>query len=212
MSTKRISTAAALTSGLRVVTALTLGVIATGIGARSLSAQSSTAGSAVPIPPVLKVFDPSFIDTTAHACRDFFAFANGAWLKRDTIPPAFSTSGVGKDMTDANELVVRSVLDEAMASRRTEPANSTRAKLGTFYATCMDSTLAEQQGVSPIRAQLDSISAIATRTELVRQIGELQKAGVGALFEFGPGADPKDADHYIAWVSQGGLGMPDRDY
>ena len=164
------------------------------------------------VPPALKVFDPSFINTSAHACTDFFAYANGAWLKRDTIPAAFSTSGVSKDMTDRNELVVRSVLEQAMAARHTEPANSTRAKLGTFYASCMDSTAAERQGATPIKAQLASIAAITNRSSLVAQIGTLQKEGVTVLFRFGPSADPKDADHYIAWVSQGGLGMPDRDY
>ena len=180
--------------------------------ARIAGAQTSGRTQYAIIPPALKVFDPSFIDTSAHACNDFFAFANGAWLKRDTIPAAFSTSGVGKDMTDRNELVVRSVLDDAMAARHTEPANSTRAKLGTFYASCMDSTMAEKQGDTPIRANLASIAAIGTRSELMTQIGALQKKGVTALFDFGPGADPKDANHYIAWVSQGGLGMPDRDY
>lgn len=174
-----------------------------------LHAQKS---SAVPIPPPLKVFDPSYMDTTVHACRDFFAFANGGWLKRDTIPAAFSSSGVSKDMTDRNELVVRSVLDDAMAARHSQPANSTKAKLGTFYASCMDSTAAEKAGISPISGQLAAISKISSRSELVTEIGRLQREGVDALFRFDPNADPKDADHYIAWVAQGGLGMPDRDY
>ena len=78
--------------------------------------------------PALKVFDPSYIDKSANACQDFFAFANGAWIKRDTIPAAFSSSGVSKDMTDRNELVVRSVLDEAMASRHSKSASSDRCK------------------------------------------------------------------------------------
>ena len=188
--------------------ALMLVTIASCLTTHPLSAQSV----AEPIPAALKVFDPSYIDTTSHACRDFFTFANGAWLKRDTIPAAFSTSGVGKEMTDRNELVVRSVLDEAMAARHSVPINSTRAKLGTFYASCMDSTLAEKQGFSPIRSQLTNISRLKTRVALVEEIGALQKSGVTALFDFGPSANPKDADHYIAWVSQGGLGMPDRDY
>jgi len=165
----------------------------------------------VPIPP-LKVFDPAYMDTTVHACRDFFAFANGGWLKRDTIPAAFSSSGVTKDMSDRNQLVVRSVLDDAMASRHSEPANSTKAKLGTFYASCMDSTLAEKQGIEPINAQLAAIAAVNSRPALVSEIGALQRVGVNVVFNFGPSADPKDAAHYIAWVSQGGLGMPDRDY
>ncbi|HEY8311059.1 MAG TPA: M13 family metallopeptidase [Gemmatimonadaceae bacterium] len=197
---------------LRTLSAFTLLIAALCAVSRVSEAQGSAASAAVPIPARLKVFDPAYIDTTVHACRDFFAFANGAWLKSDTIPAAFSTSGVGKDMTDRNELVVRSVLEDAMASRHSLPASSTKAKLGTFYASCMDSTLAEKQGIAPVRAQLAQIAAMNSRPALISEIGALQKSGVTALFEFGPGADPKDADHYIAWVSQGGLGMPDRDY
>ena len=207
MSNQLISVAS-----LRIATAISLAVTGSCITTHVLGAQASVVAPAVSMLPALKVFDPSYIDKAAHACRDFFSFANGAWLERDTIPAAFSTSGVGKDMTDRNELVVRSVLDDAMAARHSAPANSTKAKLGTFYASCMDSTLAEKQGVSTIRAQLAGIAAIKTRPALVVQIGALQKLGVSALFQFGPSADPKDADHYIAWISQGGLGMPDRDY
>ncbi|HYU80290.1 MAG TPA: M13 family metallopeptidase, partial [Vicinamibacterales bacterium] len=189
------------------------GVALSIIIAPALSAQTTApAQSAVPIPPTLKVFDPSFIDRSANACHDFFAFANGGWVKRDTIPAAFSSSGVSKDMTDRNELVVRSVLDDAMAQRHSKPAKSTVAKLGTFYASCMDSARADKDGINPIKPQLDSITAIKSRPELVREIASLQTDGVNVLFNFFPAADPKDAAHYIAWASQGGLGMPDRDY
>ncbi|HEY4956065.1 MAG TPA: M13 family metallopeptidase [Gemmatimonadaceae bacterium] len=180
-----------------------------------LAAQAPTVAAlprpAVPIPP-LKVFDPSYIDTSANACQDFFAFANGGWLKRDTIPAAFSSSGVTKDMTDRNELVVRSVLDEAMAARHSKAASPTVAKLGTYYASCMDSARAEKDGIAPIAQRLRSIDAVTTRSALIREIAALQTGGVTALFNFFPSADPKDAAHYIAWAAQGGLGMPDRDY
>jgi len=180
-------------------------------GSASLS-QATISSTAVPIPARLKVFDPAYIDTSVNACQDFFAFANGAWIKHDTIPAAFSTSGVSKEMTDANELVVRSVLEDAMAARKTKPANSTVAKLGRYYASCMDSARAEREGVSPLRADLAAINAVTTRPELIREIATLQKNGVGALFNFFPNADPKDAEHYVVWITQGGLGMPDRDY
>jgi len=61
-------------------------------------AQSTAAASAVPMPARLKVFDPAYIDTSVSACQDFFAYANGEWIKHDTIPAAFSSSGVGKEM------------------------------------------------------------------------------------------------------------------
>jgi putative endopeptidase len=176
------------------------------------SAQDEGSSRAVPIPARLKVFDPSYIDKSVSACQDFFAFANGTWIKHDTIPAAFSTSGVGKEMTDANELIVRSVLEDAMAARRTKPASSTVAKLGRFYASCMDSTRAEREGVSPVKADLAAISAVNARPQLVREIATLQRNGTNALFNFFPNADPKDAAHYMVWITQGGLGMPDRDY
>ncbi|HEV7595167.1 MAG TPA: M13 family metallopeptidase [Gemmatimonadaceae bacterium] len=175
-------------------------------------AQAQTSSTAVPIPARLKVFDPAYIDTSVNACQDFFAFANGEWVKHDTIPAAFSTSGVSKEMTDANELVVRSVLDDAMSARSTRPANSTVAKLGRYYASCMDSARADREGVAPVKADLAAINTVSTRSQLISEIAQLQKNGSNVLFNFSPNADPKDAEHYIVWVSQGGLGMPDRDY
>src|SRR5438552_2711883 len=65
--------------------------------------------------PPLKVVDVRWIDTTVSACVDFSRFANGAWLAHDTIPAAYSSSGVTRDMSDRNELVVRSVLEDAAA-------------------------------------------------------------------------------------------------
>jgi putative endopeptidase len=186
--------------------------LATLLTAVPLLAQQTSTASVVPVPARLKVFDPAYVDKSVSACQDFFAYANGEWVKHDTIPAAFSTSGVSKEMTDANELVVRSVLDDAMASRNTNPANSTVAKLGRYYASCMDSTRADREGVSPVKAYLEAINAVRTRPELLRQIAVLQRNGSSALFNFFPNADPKDAAHYVVWITQGGLGMPDRDY
>lgn len=164
------------------------------------------------MPAVLKVIDPSAIDTTANACVDFFQFANGAWLAHATVPPDESYAGVGREMVDHNELIVRSVLDDVMTQRASLPAAGTPHKLGTFYATCMDSAAAEAAGRAPIQPALDRLAAIRTRAELVPAIAELQMSGVGALFDFGPQPDLHDAGHYVDWLYQGGLGLPDRDY
>ena len=191
---------------IRILTALAIA------GAAPLTAQSTASLSNVGTLPALKVFDPSFIDKSVNACQDFFLFANGAWIKSDTIPAAFSSSGVTKDMSDRNELVVRSVLDDAMKNRNSAPAGSTQRKLGTFYASCMDSARADREGVTPIKAQLSAVNAVNSRSGLVREIALLHKQGVSAAFRLYPDADPKDAAHYMATIRQGGLGMPDRDY
>ena len=175
------------------------------------AAQTAAVSTNVQFPP-LKVFDPSYMDTSVSACTDFFQFSNGGWLKRDTIPAAFSSSGVTRDMSDRNESVVRSVLDDAMANRSSQPAGSTQRKLGTFYASCMDSTSAETAGIKPIQPELDRIASVNSRAALVREFAALQPMRASVPIRYSPTSDPKDATHYIADLNQGGLGMPDRDY
>src|SRR6266705_3121837 len=174
-----------------------------------LLAQTNT--SSAQWPP-LKVVDVRWIDTTVSACVDFSQFANGAWLAHDTIPAAYSSSGVTRDMSDRNELVVRSVLEDAAAHRSTFPPDSTPRKLGTFYATCMDSSVIEAAGIRPMQPWLRAIDSITTRTRLLAEIAKLQVRGVNVAFRYTPDVDTHDAAHYITWLYQGGLGLPDRDY
>jgi putative endopeptidase len=179
---------------------------------RSATAQTPAATDPAKSARPLKVLDPAYMDTTVKACTDFFGYANGRWLATDVIPAAYSSDGVGRDMTDRNQLVVRSVLDDAMARRLTPAASSTDRKLGTYYATCMDSTRAESDGATPLAPMLDTIAAIRTRGALVQTIAALHERGVRAVFAYNPRPDFHDTFHYIAALQQSGLGMPDRDY
>ncbi|HXY69950.1 MAG TPA: M13 family metallopeptidase [Gemmatimonadales bacterium] len=177
--------------------------------------RAAAQGAPTPLPAAtapLKVLDPAFIDQTANACVDFMQYANGAWLAHDTIPAAYSSSGVTRDMGDRNELVVRSVLDDAMARRDSAAPGSTPRKLGTFYASCMDSTAIEAAGLSPLRSWLRDVDGITTRSRLVAVIAALQVRGIDLVFRYSSDVDLHDAAHYMAWLSQGGLGLPDRDY
>ena len=90
-----------------------------------LAAQTDTSSGQW---PPLKVVDVRWIDTTVSACVDFSRYANGTWLAHDTIPAAYSSSGVTRDMSDRNELVVRSVLEDAAARRNSFPPDSTPRK------------------------------------------------------------------------------------
>ncbi|HKR54961.1 MAG TPA: M13 family metallopeptidase [Gemmatimonadales bacterium] len=185
-------------------------LLALASAAGSLQAQTRS-----PLPEVtapLKVIDTAFMNRHASACTDFFAFANGGWIAKDTIPAAYSSSGVARDMSDRNELAVRSVLEDAMAKRGKAPAGSTPRKLGTYYATCMDSTAVEAAGITPIKPWLAAIDSIQSPKQLLPAIATLQKHGANVGFFYFPSADLHDASHYIVDLSQGGLGLPDRDY
>ena len=181
----------------------------------AFSSSSLAAQVRSPLPEVtapLKVIDTAYMNRNASACTDFFAFANGGWMAHDTIPAAYSSSGVARDMSDRNELAVRSVLEDAMARRTKAPAGSTPRKLGTYYATCMDSTAAEATGATPIRPWLAAIDSVTQTKQVLPAIAALQMKGANAGFFYSADGDPHDAAHYLVDLNQGGLGLPDRDY
>ncbi len=210
----RVALAGMTTSGtIPRVTSRAIAILAVLVlSSHATAAQAPAGDDAAALSRPLKVLDPAYMDTTVKACTDFFGYANGHWLATDVIPAAYASDGVGRDMSDRNELAVRSVLDDAMSKRLTAPAGSTERKLGTYYATCMDSTRAESNGVKPLTPMLDTIAAIRTRAALVQTIAALHERGVRAAFAYGPTPDYHDTYHYIAAIQQSGLGMPDRDY
>jgi putative endopeptidase len=177
-------------------------LLALGLTAGPLDAQT-----AVPLP----AFDSSSIDRTFGACQDFFMFANNGWIERNPIPPAFSSWGAFNELTERNTLVLKGILERAAAQAPTT-TDATARKLGTFYASCMDSTAADRAGIAPIADELQRIERIAERSALQDELARMHSLGYGGGFGFGSTADPRDARRAIAYATQGGLGLPDREY
>src|SRR2546425_3512862 len=181
------------------VRVLSLALVAAALVATRSAAQTPAppqlpaASSLVP----LRVVDPAWIDTTTSACVDFFQYANGAWLAHDTIPAAYASSGVGRDMSDRNELVVRSVLDDAVARRASLPVANTLRKLGTFYATCMDSTAIEAAGARPIAPLLAGIDSVTAAAGGVAPVAAPPNPRVDGALPYPPGAGPPDAPPHV---------------
>jgi putative endopeptidase len=155
--------------------------------------------------------DPANIDRKFGACEDFYMFANNGWIQKHPIPPAFSSWGSFNELSERNNLVLKDVVERAArdAATTTDPATK---KLGTYYASCMDSTASERAGIAPISDELSRIAAIGDRAQLKAQIARMHSLGLGSTFGFGSGADAKNARMVIANAVQGGTSLPDRDY
>jgi predicted metalloendopeptidase len=172
-----------------------------GSGAGALQAQT---------PGALGVETRNF-DRSVRPQDDFYRYANGTWLKTVQIPEDRSRYGAFDELREKSTEALHVLLEEA-ASSPARKAGSDLQKVGDYYLSYMDTARIEKLGLSPLRPELKRIAAVKNASELPELFAHLRRIGVGTPFSFGVGQDAKQADRYIASVSQGGLGLPDRDY
>ena len=167
--------------------------------------------SALPVQAQTPALDLTARDTTCSPCRDFFQYANGAWVARTQIPAAFASFGSFQELAERNRTTLYEVLEDVRRESRA-PAGSTTALLRTFYGGCMDSARAEIEGIKPLEPVLSRIASLRTASGIADHVARLHRRGVRVLFGFGPTPDFKNSTQMIASAGQGGLGLPDRDY
>lgn len=167
------------------------------------------ASTAVPAKPALGVFgvETSNMDTSVTPGDDFFRYANGTWLATFQMPADKSRFGAFDALADKSEADVKAVV-EALAAGKPAPG-TTAAKVGDMYASWMDEAGIEARGLTPLQPYLDRI---ATVTDANGVLALMATPDFAAPFGVGVVADPEDPTRYAVWASQGGLGMPDRDY
>ncbi len=131
-------------------------------------------------------------------------------MKANPIPAEYPNWGTFTKLRDNNLNATHTILEAA--AKANSPTGSNDQKIGDFYASCMDTVAIESAGLKPIAGELAEIDAINDRKSLDAAIARLQREGASVLFRFSSGQDIKDSSRVIAIASQGGLGMPDRDY
>jgi len=157
-----------------------------------------------------KDFLAANIDSTVSPSEDFFLYANGAWLKNTPIPSEESAWGVGDLVQEDIYLRLRNISEDA--ARKNASPGSTEQKIGDFWFSGMDSLTIEKEGIKPLQPDLDKINAIKTVNDLISVTADLHTKGSGVLFHDRIGQDDKNSEAMVYELSQGGLGMPNRDY
>ncbi len=158
-----------------------------------------------------KPLDSANLDSTCSACQDFYRYANGGWMKRNSIPGDQPMWGSFHELQDQNYLAMREVLDEAAAKARST-SDPNQRKLGLYYGGCMDSAGVERAGLRPLADQLGKLAAIRTRAEVQAGLARLNQQLVNAGFLYHSTIDAKQSGRIIGEIYQSGLGLPDRDY
>jgi putative endopeptidase len=157
-------------------------------------------------------FDLTGMDRATRPGDDFFRYANGAWLDRTAIPadkPGVSLRLYESNMTEARQHAILEAADRAM----TTPAPADlQGKVGAFYRAFMDEGRIEDLGATPIKPELDAIRAAKTRAALGALMGRHVRGFYTSAFALSIDVDTKDVARYAIYLSQAGLGLPDRDY
>jgi putative endopeptidase len=148
-------------------------------------------------------FDPS-----VRPQDDLYRNVNGKWLKESTIPGDRPATGAFMDLRDRSEQQVRAIIEDAAKTKD----NADAQKISDLYLSFMDEAKANQLGLSPIQVELDAIASIKDKAGLIRELAALQRTGAAGLFRIFVRTDAKKSDQYIAYIEQGGLGLPNESY
>jgi putative endopeptidase len=165
-------------------------------------------------------FDVAGMDRSVAPGDDFFEYANGTWYKTTEIPPDRSSFNSFTAIAELAAQRTRAIIED---SARTNAAEGSEArKIGDYYASFMDEAGIQAQGAAPIKAELDRIAAIKTRRDLSAALGGTVRADVDVLnatnyytpniMGLWVAEDLNDTTKYRAYLLQGGLSMPDREY
>jgi len=156
-------------------------------------------------------FNMANMDNTVKPTDDFYQFVDGNWLKNNPIPQSESSWGSFNELHEKNTSKLKAILEDAVADKTAKPGSNTQ-KIGDFYSLAMDSVKLNKDGASPLKEEFDLIDKITNKDDLIKTVAHLQTLGISALFEGYVAQDPKINTLYIPQLSQGGIGLPDRDY
>jgi predicted metalloendopeptidase len=159
------------------------------------------------------------MDTSVKPGDDFYAYANGGWMKTNEIPADRSNIGgfwVADQQTEKN-------LEALIADLETsEPeAGTDAARVKAYYDAFLDTAAIDKLGMQPIQADLQRIAAIRDKRQLASAIGATVRADVDPLNAtdmttenlFGVFVSQALAEQEVMpYILQGGLGMPEREY
>ena len=150
------------------------------------------------------------MDREVRPQDDLFGYVNGGWVARTQIPSDRALHGTFRILADDAEQHLRAIVEEAAAADA-EPGTPTR-KVGDLYAAFMDVDRVRELGLTPVQGDLDAAMAVPTTSDLMRQLGRLQRRGVQGAVELYVMTDKRNSTRYLPYLEQSGLGLPDESY
>ena len=170
----------------------------------------------VAVDPIMPGANDADTDTAIRPGDDFYRYANGGWLTKVTIPAGRESYDNRSMMAASTREQVRKLIEGAATTHAAK--GSVAQKVGDYYASYLDERSIEAKGMAPLAEEMSRIAAIESKTTLSAYLGStLAREGDGltasADHVLGMWVNQgfEDADHNLPHLSQGGLGLSDRD-
>lgn len=168
----------------------------------------------------------SGMDKSMSPTENFYRYANGGWMDSNPIPSGYPSWNTFVHLHVLSQERLKDLLEDLSKAseegkeetKKKEPSLD-EIKVGRFYAAALDEDGVESAGLSPLEPVLQLVEQIvdarndSSTTQLATLLGTLYKQyGISAFLSIGASPDYKNSQLTIGQLSQGGLGLPDRDY
>ncbi len=154
--------------------------------------------------------DMTAMDRAVRPQDDLFRFVNGTWLANTPFPAEYASAGIGIMLFEKAQDDLHAILLEAAAAG--DAATPEMRRLGDMYTSFMDEKRVEERGIAPLAPLFAEINAIDGPKALASFFGTAQGLGISVPIGIYVSPDGRNSTHNIAYLSQAGLGMPNRDY
>lgn len=165
-----------------------------------------TQGAEAPAPHASFGLDLSAVDAAVKPGSDFYAHANGLWLKDAVVPDDHSSYGAYAVLADRVETQLRETLEKAASA----PAGGAARKAADYYATLLDAAAIEAKGLQPLAPDIAAFRAIANQDGLMAAFGR-DDFGAGP-FAVEIDIDARNPERRAAYLTQSGLGLGAREH
>ncbi len=195
---------------------LTVAIAASLAACGKTETPASTAEAAKPAFDLSQITTPSVsfnvadLDPAVSACADLNGFVNGKWLKANPVPGDQVTWGSFEILRERSLEVQHALVEQAAAADA--KAGTVQAQIGDIWKTGSDEAAIEAAGIAPLQPELDRIAALNDGAAIAGYLREAYAQGQGFLFSLYASPDFKDSANVIAYVGQGGLGLPEKGY
>ncbi len=149
-------------------------------------------------------FDEAGMDKSVLPGNSFYDYSNGTWARTTAIPADKSSYGMFTMLQDLSNTRTRGILEKA--------AQDPSSKIGIAFTTYQDTAAIDAKGLAPIQPWLNQIKGLRSKAGYAALAADADRHGIGLPFRSGVGQDDKNPETYVMGISQGGLGLPDREY